>query len=169
MVLDKRQIKEIIPYQEPFLFVDEVEEMGENTISGFYQTSKDDYYFKGHFVDFKIMPGVLVIEALAQLSTIFLRKKLGEAHKKYHFLAYDVRGAQFYKPIFPGDKIILKDEILSLVENKIAHIKGQALITRAAAKGEDERSSSTGDDLKCEARFSVAIVDKEEFEGKYGE
>jgi 3-hydroxyacyl-[acyl-carrier-protein] dehydratase len=168
MVLNKKQIKEIIPYDEPFLFVDGVKEIGENTISGFYQTSKDDYYFKGHFVDFKIMPGVLVIEALAQLSTIFLRKKMGEVHKKYHFLAYDVRGAQFYKPIFPGDKIILKDEILSLIENKIAHIKGQALIPRAAAKGEDGRSSSTGDDLKCEARFLVAIVDKEEFERKYG-
>ncbi len=153
MVLNEKQIKEIIPYQEPFLFVDGVEEIGENTISGFYQTSKDDYYFKGHFVDFKIMPGVLVIEALAQLSTIFLRKKLGETHKKYHFLAYDVRGVQFYKPIFPGDKIILKDEILSLIENKIAHVKGQALVE---------------EDLKCEARFSVAIVDKEEFERKYG-
>jgi len=152
MFLNKDQIKEIIPYQEPFLFVDGVEEIGENNISGFYQTSKDDYYFKGHFVDFKIMPGVLVIEALAQLSTIFLRKKMGETHKKYHLLAYDVRGVQFYKPIFPGDKIILKDEILSLIENKIAHVKGQALI---------------GDDLKCEARFSVAIVDREEFSQKY--
>jgi 3-hydroxyacyl-[acyl-carrier-protein] dehydratase len=152
MALNKQQIKEITPYQEPFLFVDEVDEIGENTISGFYQTSKDDYYFKGHFVDFKIMPGVLVIEALAQLATILLRKKIGEDHKKKHFLAYDVRGTQFYKPVFPGDKIILKDEILSLIENKIAHVKGQALIN---------------DDLKAEARFSVAIVDKEEFKQKY--
>jgi len=152
MFLNKDQIKEIIPYQEPFLFVDGVEEIGENTISGFYQTSKDDYYFKGHFVDFKIMPGVLVVEALAQLSTILLRKKIGEDHKKKHFLAYDVKSVQFFKPIFPGNKIILKDEILSLIENKIAHVKGQALV---------------GDDLKCEVRFSVAIVDKEEFEEKY--
>jgi len=152
MFLNKDQIKEIIPYQEPFLFVDGVEEIGENTVSGFYQTSKDDYYFKGHFVDFKIMPGVLVVEALAQLSTILLRKKIGEDHKKKHFLAYDVKSVQFFKPIFPGNKIILKDEILSLIENKIAHVKGQALV---------------GDDLKCEVRFSVAIVDKEEFEEKY--
>ena len=81
MSLNKEQIKEIIPYQEPFLFVDGVEEIGENTISGFYQTSKDDYYFQGHFVDFKIMPGVLVIEALAQLSTILLRKKISSIIK----------------------------------------------------------------------------------------
>ena len=165
MSLSKKQIKEIIPYQEPFLFVDGVEEMTENKISGFYQTPAEDYYFKGHFVDFKIMPGVLVIEALAQLSTILLRKKIGspptknlvggEEHKKYHFLAYDVRGCQFYKSIFPGEKIILKADALGIYDMppdssvlKIAHIKGRALV---------------GEELKCEARFSVAIVDKNNF------
>jgi len=159
MRLTKQQIKNIIPYQEPFLFVDGVEEITENTISGFYQTAPEDYYFKGHFVDFKIMPGVLVVEALAQLSTILLRKKIVENHKDYHFLAFDVRAVQFLKPIFPGDKIALKAEILGVypaskekTDNKIARVKGWALV---------------GDDLKCEARFSVAIVLKEEFKQKY--
>jgi len=159
MILNKQQIKEIIPYQEPFLFVDGVEEITENTISGFHQTTPEDYYFKGHFVDFKIMPGVLVVEALAQLSTILLRKKIVENHKDYHFLAFDVRAVQFLKPIFPGDKIALKAEILGVypaskekTDNKIARVKGWALV---------------GDDLKCEARFSVAIVLKEEFKQKY--
>ena len=158
--MKKEEIKQIIPYQEPFLFVDEVLEMEENRISGSYQTSKEDYYFKGHFVDFKIMPGVLVVEALAQLSTILLRKKTGENHKNYHFLAYDVRSVQFLKPMFPGDKIVLKDEILGIYpmgkepeSTKIARVKGQALV---------------GDDLKCETRFSVAIVNKKEFSQKYG-
>lgn len=154
-MLSKEEIKKIIPYQEPFLFVDEVEEITDNTISGFYQTSADDYYFKGHFVDFKIMPGVLVVEALAQLSTILLRRKT-ENHKNYHFLAYDVKSCQFLKPIFPGEKISLKTEILGVYDipettTKIARVKGQALVK---------------DDLKCEARFSVAIVDKKEFETK---
>src|SRR4030042_1464499 len=112
MTLNKQQIKEIIPYAEPFLFVDGVEEIGENNISGFYQTSNDDYYFKGHFVDFKIMPGVLVVEALAQLSTILLRNKF-------------------------------KEFCYSLAQVK--------------ARGQG------GGELKCEARLSVAIVDKNEF------
>jgi 3-hydroxyacyl-[acyl-carrier-protein] dehydratase len=154
-MLRKEEIKKIIPYQEPFLFVDEVEEIGENSISGFYQTSKDDYYFKGHFVDFKVMPGVLVVEALAQLSTILLRRKI-EDHKNYHFLAYDVKSCQFLKPIFPGERISLKTEVLGIyslpeVTTKIARIKGQALVEN---------------DLRCEARFSVAIVDKKEFKEK---
>jgi 3-hydroxyacyl-[acyl-carrier-protein] dehydratase len=156
MLLTKGEIKKIIPYQEPFLFVDGVEEMTENSISGFYQTSKDDYYFKGHFVDFKIMPGVLVVEALAQLSTILLRKKVGDDHQNYHFLAYDVRSCQFLKPIFPGDKIKLISEVLGIYpvpdsKTQIAHVKSQALV---------------GNDLKTEARFSVAIIDKKEFAKK---
>jgi 3-hydroxymyristoyl/3-hydroxydecanoyl-(acyl carrier protein) dehydratase len=156
MRLKRKEIKEIIPYSEPFLFVDEAEIIGENEIIGSLQTRPDDYYFKGHFVDFKIMPGVLVVEAIAQLSTILLRKKI-ENHKNYHFLAYDVRSVQFLKPIFPGEKIILKAEVLGIYpvseKTKIARVKGQALV---------------GNDLKVEARFSVAIVDKKEFEKKYG-
>lgn len=158
MVLKKEEIKKIIPYQEPFLFVDGVEEMTENEISGFYQTSNEDYYFKGHFVDFKIMPGVLVVEAMAQLSTILLRKKIGQNHKDYHFLAYDVRSCQFLKPIFPGDKIDLRAEILAVYpipdsKTKIARVKAQAFVKN---------------ELKAEVRFSVAIVDKKEFFQKYG-
>lgn len=154
MKLTKEQIKEIIPYDEPFLFVDEIEEMDENSISGFYQTSKDDYYFKGHFVDFPIMPGVLIVEALAQLSTVLLRKKIGPEHKDYHFLAYSLRGAQFLKPIFPGDKIILKAEVLGIYPAngaKIAQVKAQAFVKN---------------ELKSEARFSVVIISKEEFKKK---
>jgi 3-hydroxymyristoyl/3-hydroxydecanoyl-(acyl carrier protein) dehydratase len=153
-MLTKEEIKKIIPYQEPFLFVDKVEEITENSIFGFYQTSANDYYFKGHFVDFKIMPGVLVIEALAQLSTILLRKKIKE-NQNYHFLAYDVKNVQFLRPIFPGDKIKLIAQVLAIYplnSKKIARVKGQALV---------------GEDLKCEARFSVVIISKEEFRKKY--
>ena len=155
-MLSKEEIKKIIPYSEPFLFVDEAEITSENEIKGSFQTKPDDYYFKGHFVDFPIMPGVLIVEALAQLSTILLRKKIGEDHKNFHFLAYDIKSIQFYKPVFPGDKITLKAEVLGIYptseETKIARVKGQALVEN---------------DLKCEARFSVAIVDKKEFSQKY--
>jgi len=153
--MNKKEIKEIIPYSEPFLFLDEAEIVSENEISGSLQTKSDDYYFKGHFVDFKIMPGVLVVEALAQLSTILLRRKAGKNHKDYHFLAYDVRSCQFLKPIFPGDRISLKAEVLGTYPTngvKIARVKAQALVDG---------------DLKCEVRFSVAIVNKAEFGKKY--
>lgn len=154
MLLNKEEIKKILPYSEPFLFVDGVEKIEENKIFGFYQTSHKDYYFKGHFVDFKIMPGVLVVEALAQLCTILLRKKI-ENHKDFHFLAYNVRSAQFFKPIFPGDKILLEGNVLSIrdFENyKIAHVLGKAFV---------------GNELKCEIRASIVIIGKKDFEEKY--
>jgi len=151
-LFSKEQIKALIPYDDPFLFVDEVEKIRENRISGFYQTSKDDWYFRGHFVDFPIMPGVLTVEALAQLSTILLRQKIGKNHKEYHFLAYDVKRAQFYKPIFPEDKIALQAEVLEVRDNKMAHVEARALVE---------------DELKCETVFSVAIVRKEEFGARY--
>ena len=155
MILSKVQIKEIIPYDDPFLFIDEVEKIEETRIVGYFQTKKDSDYFKGHFVDFPIMPGVLVVEAMAQLSTILLRKKI-ENHKNYHFLAYDVRSCQFFKPIFPGDEIVLRAEVLGIYQTsnntRIARVKSQALVK---------------DELKSEARFSVAIVDKKEFNKKY--
>jgi 3-hydroxyacyl-[acyl-carrier-protein] dehydratase len=156
MRLIKEEIKKIIPYSEPFLFVDEAEIIGENEIEGSYQTRPDDYYFKGHFVDFPIMPGVLILEALGQLATILLRKKVGQGHKNYHFLAYDIRSVQFIKPIFPGEKIILKAEVLGVYpvseKTEIARVKGQTLV---------------GNDLKAEGRFSIAIIDKKEFEQKH--
>lgn len=158
-MLSKEQIKEIIPYKEPFLFVDGVDQLNEHKISGFYQTSEEDYYFKGHFIDFPIMPGVLIVEALAQLSTVFLRQKMGKSHKDYHFLAYNVRNVQFLKPIFPGDKIILKNEILGTYDMppnssafKLAHVKGQVFVK---------------EDLKCESRFSVVVINKKDFDKKY--
>lgn len=148
MALNKKQIKEVIPYDEPFLWVDEVEDIKGDTIIGYKYTSPDDPYFKGHFTDFPIMPGVLVIEGLAQIATILLRERMGKDHKQKHLLAYQVRSAQFYKPIFPGEKIKYEVKLLGFYAYKIAHFKGEAFV---------------GDEKKCEARFTVAVVDKDEF------
>ncbi len=154
MLLNKEQIKEIIPYDEPFLWVDEIESIEGNTIIGYKQTFSKDPYFKGHFVDFKIMPGVLVVEGLAQTGTILLRKRIGKDHKQKHLLAYQVRSAFFYKLILPGDKIRYKVELLGFYGFKIANFKGEAFV---------------GDEKKCEVRFTVAVVDKNELEKKGAE
>jgi len=153
-MLNKKQIKEIIPYDEPFLWVDEIESISSNTIVGYKNTSKNDPYFKGHFVDFPIMPGVLVAEGLAQTGTILLRQKLGSSHKQKHLLAYQIRSAFFYEPIFPGDKIKYKVKLFGFHGNKIANMKGEAFV-------KDQR--------KCEVRFTIAIVDKDEFQKKFQE
>ena len=128
MILNKDQIKKIIPYSEPFLWVDEVESIEGDTIIAYKHTSLKDPHFKGHFVDLPIMPGVLVVEGIAQTGTILLRKKMGENHKDKHLLAYQVRSAQFYKPIFPGDKIKYEVNLLGFYGGKVANFKAEAFV-----------------------------------------
>ena len=150
-MMNKEQIKEIIPYNEPFLFVDQVSEINENKIFGKYLAEKSKDYFKGHFVDFKIMPGVLIIEGLAQLSSIVLRKNLKADHKNYFFLAYEVNEAKFFKPVFPGAEIMQTAEILNVTERnstKIATVKAEAKVNK---------------DIVCSTNFSIAIIEKQKF------
>lgn len=151
MLYSKEQIKEIIPYDEPFLWVDEVEKIDGNYLVASKQTSIDDPYFKGHFVDFPIMPGVLVVEGIAQAGTILLREKIGANHKDNHLLAYQVRSAFFYEIILPGDKIEYRVKMLSIYQNKIANFIGEAYVDNSK---------------KCEVRFSVAIIEKTELQKK---
>ncbi len=150
-MLNKEQIKEIIPYDDPFLWVDEIESIKDNTIIGYKETSPDDPYFKGHFTDFPIMPGVLVVEGVAQTGTVLLRKIIGEGHENKHLLAYQVRSALFFSPIYPGDRIKYKVHLLGYYSDKIANFKGEVYV---------------GETKKCEVRFVVAVVDKQELKEK---
>ena len=148
MMLNKEQIKKIIPYDDPFLWVDEVESIENDTIIGYKYTSLKSPHFKGHFVGFPIMPGVLVVEGIAQTGSILLRRKIGTGHKQKLLLAYQVKNARFYQPIFPGDKIKYRVKLLSFEGSKIANFQGEAFV---------------GESKKCQADFAIVVVDKDKF------
>jgi nitronate monooxygenase len=150
MLYSKEQIKQLIPYDDPFLWVDEVEKIENDTIIAYKKTSPEDAYFKGHFVDFPIMPGVLVVEGIAQTGTILLREKIND-NKNKQLLAYQVRSAFFYEMILPGDYIKYRVRLLGIHADKIANFVGEAYV---------------GDNKKCEVRFSVAILTKDELKKK---
>lgn len=134
-MLDKEDIKKIIPQREPFLMIDEVEEYkpGESCIAYKY-VNKDEYYFKGHFPGNPIMPGVLIVEALAQTGAVAILSQ--EKNKGKNALFGGIDKLKFKKMVVPGDKLKLEvkiikakgpvgiGEVLATVDEKIA-VKGE--------------------------------------------
>jgi len=109
-MLNKEQIKALIPHRDPFLLVDEIEKLepGKKAV-GYKYVKEDEYYFKGHFPEKKVMPGVLIVEALAQLgATIAL--SLDEYKNKLAYLV-GLDNTKFRKMVLPGDKLKLTCEL----------------------------------------------------------
>ena len=135
MVLDKEGIKNIIPQRDPFLMIDEVEEYipGESAIA-YKHVSEDEYYFKGHFPGNPIMPGVLIVESLAQTGAVAILSM--EENKGKNALFGGIDKIRFKKQVIPGD--VLKLEV-KIIKRKGPIGIGEAIATvdgKVAAKGE---------------------------------
>lgn len=105
MILDSNQIQTIIPHRYPFLLVDRIEKMEEDTIIGKKCVSANEMHFLGHFPQKHVMPGVLIIEALAQTGCVLLLSKPENKGKIAYFAGIDK--ARFYKQVVPGDTLEL--------------------------------------------------------------
>ena len=104
ILLDKEQIMQIIPHRDPFLLIDEVIEMeAGKKITALKHIKEDEYWFKGHFPQYPVTPGVLIIEMLAQAGAVCMLSL--EEHKgKIGFLG-GVNNAKFRKQVLPGDTV----------------------------------------------------------------
>ena len=134
-MLNKNEIKQIIPQREPFLMIDEVEEYvpGESAIA-YKHVSEDEWYFKSHFPGNPIMPGVLITESLAQTGAIAILSL--EANKGRNALFAGIDKMRFKKQVVPGD--VLKLEV-KIIKQKGPIGVGEALATcngKIVAKGE---------------------------------
>ncbi len=112
-MLDIKQIKEIIPHRYPFLLVDRVEEVVEGvSAKGYKNVSANEVFFNGHFPEYPVMPGVLILEALAQLGAISILSK-EEFKGKIGFLA-GADKVRWKKQVVPGDRLDLSIEIIKM-------------------------------------------------------
>ncbi len=134
-------VKQILPHRDPFLFVDGVTAMGEKTITGFKEVRADEFFFKGHFPSRPVLPGVLMVEALAQLAGVLTLSRLGDPGK-IAFLT-GVNDARFRRIVVPGERLDLSVEVVKQ-KSKICIIKGTA---------------SVGGELACEAEIMFALAE----------
>jgi 3-hydroxyacyl-[acyl-carrier-protein] dehydratase len=104
--IDMRRIMEMIPHRHPFLMIDEVVDVVANErATGIKNVSIEENYFKGHFPTRPVMPGVLIIEAMAQTAAVLVVHTLGPESegKLVYFMSVD--NARFRRPVFPGDRL----------------------------------------------------------------
>lgn len=113
MIYDVTQIQKILPHRYPFLMVDAIEELERlKRIVGIKNVTINESHFQGHFPGQPVMPGVLIIEAMAQTGGLLLLLEVPDREKKLlYFVAVD--GARFRRPVVPGDQLRLEVKVLS--------------------------------------------------------
>jgi len=109
-VLDVRMIQSILPHRYPFLLVDRVVEISEKRVVGIKNVTINEPFFQGHFPGHPIMPGVLIIEAMAQVGGVGALNIKDNLGKLAYFLSID--NARFRKPVQPGDVLRLEVDLL---------------------------------------------------------
>ncbi len=126
--MDILEIMQVLPHRYPLLLVDRVLEieLGKRIV-GLKNVSINEPYFQGHFPGFPLMPGVYILEALAQVGGILMIKSLGLEVGKYAVVFAGIDDARFKKPVYPGDQLILELEVITL-KKSLSKMKGTAKV-----------------------------------------
>jgi len=126
-ILDSQAIQELLPHRFPFLLVDRIIELvPRERIVGIKQVSINEPYFQGHFPGAPVMPGVLVVEALAQVGAVLALREIDDRDSKL-VLFTGIRAARFRKPVVPGDTLILEVTALR-IGSRVQRMRGEARV-----------------------------------------
>jgi UDP-3-O-[3-hydroxymyristoyl] N-acetylglucosamine deacetylase/3-hydroxyacyl-[acyl-carrier-protein] dehydratase len=143
-VLDIRRIQKILPHRYPFLLVDKIIEVeGDTRIKGIKNVTFNEQFFQGHFPSTPIMPGVLIVEAMAQVSGLLFAQRLEHTGKLAMLLSMD--NVKLRRAVVPGDQLILIAETVRL-RRRTAHCRCRAMV---------------GDVVAAEAEIKFMLVDDE--------
>ncbi|MBN1353870.1 MAG: 3-hydroxyacyl-ACP dehydratase FabZ [Candidatus Omnitrophica bacterium] len=138
--IDINEIKGYIPHRYPFLLVDRVIDIEPLKVTGIKNVTVNEPFFEGHFPDHPVMPGVLIIEALAQTCGVLVLRMEEHRGKLAYFAS--INNAKFRRPVFPGDTLLLNVEIM----------KHKAKIVQAHG------IAKVGEDVVAEADLLFSIV-----------
>ncbi len=141
-MLGIEEIKKILPHRYPFLMVDRIVELTDTKARGIKNVTINEFFFQGHYPDHPVMPGVLIVEAMAQVGAIVIMKP-GSGIIPY--LA-SIDKMKFRKPVYPGDQLRMETELLGVKANM----------------GRMKVVSYVGDELVVEGEMMFALIKKKE-------
>jgi len=141
-VMDVNRIRQLLPHRYPMQLVDKVVSIGPTTIVGIKNVTSNEPFFQGHFPTEPVMPGVLLIEAMAQCGGLLVLNSLDEP-ERYSTYFTRINEAKFRQKVVPGDTLIFKVELLAPVRHGISSMKGWVFV---------------GDKLTTEVNFTAQIV-----------
>ena len=144
-ILDVNEIRQILPHRYPMLLVDRIIELEAERIVGIKNVTANEPFFSGHFPDFPVMPGVLIVEAMAQTAGVLVLKSVEDRDRKLVLLV-SIEYAKFRKQVVPGDQLRME---LTMLKRKasVAKMSGKATVDGA---------------LVAEAEVMCKLADKEE-------
>ena len=124
--MDVNEIRQILPHRYPFLLVDKIVELEAERIVGIKNVTANEPFFQGHFPDIPIMPGVLIVEAMAQTAGILVLKTIPDRDQKLVLLV-SVDAARFRRPVVPGDQLRLEMQVIRR-KGTVAKMAGKAFV-----------------------------------------
>lgn len=143
-IYDINEIKEILPHRYPFLLVDKIIELDPKVrIVGVKQVTVNEPFFQGHFPEAPVMPGVLQVEALAQVGAILALREFDDRDEKIPFFT-GIKNAKFRRPVVPGDTLLLEVSAIR-IGTKVQKMRGEAKVDGQ---------------LACEAEITSVIGDR---------
>lgn len=153
MIFSIQEILDFLPHRYPFLLIDRVVEFEPaKRLVALKNVTINEPFFQGHFPGFPIMPGVLVIEAMAQAGGMIMMAEMPDRHKKLVVFT-GIERAKFRKPVTPGDQLRIEVEVLAF-RSRAGRIAGRALVDGK---------------LACEATLTCAVVTREQEQKAHGD
>src|SRR5712664_4992716 len=126
ITLDVNEIRRILPHRYPMLLVDRITELAADRIVGIKNVTANEPFFQGHFPDFPVMPGVLIVEAMAQTAGVHVLRTIADRATMNVFLV-SIDSARFRRPVVPGDQLRLEMTVIKR-KGTVAKMAGRALV-----------------------------------------